>query len=720
MVEHQRTALRLGLGIAVPAVLILAGAVAAVLVSLGEMAATVNRTEVDLTARSAEAAVAAAARHMGDTVGDYAHWDDAVRHLYGEPDSTFVGENLGDSTDTAVLFDTVYLVDALGNDVLGYRLGSPAELTSEQASGGLIREMIAELPHDGRTYDVRSGLVDGQSGLMLVAVAPIVPVSADMPVDEGGARFLAIGKAFNAIAVSALGKDYVIRNLTLGPVPPTSEDSVTLRDFSGSPVASLSWTPRQLGSRAQGRIGPLVVAMLGLLAATVLALIGLTVRGVLKLQRKERDARYAAGHDALTGLPNRTALVAQLHDAIAAARNDDRGVAVAYLDLDGFKEVNDAYGHATGDELLRIAADRFREICGERLLVRVGGDEFAVIIEEPDAVTAAVEIGERLVRLFDERIEVDGRTIALGTSVGVVGVDSGDIGVEELLRRADVAMYRAKQLGRSRLCIFEPALDAARARRTTIAAELHDALKSNGLSMVYQPVFDARTGAVVAAEALLRWPRPGKDSVPTLEFVSIAEESGLIDEIGKWTVREACRAAGSWPGIKVAVNVSPAQFSNPEFPAAVAAILAAEKFPADRLEIEVTENFFINHPDQARQVLDGLRRLGVSLALDDFGTGYSSIGYLRRFAFDKVKIDRTLVAGLGHDRIAQDLLQATVHIGRALGLTVTAEGVETEIEAVLLRAAGCHELQGFYLADPMAADALSTRLYAEGELARTA
>jgi EAL domain-containing protein (putative c-di-GMP-specific phosphodiesterase class I) len=315
--------------------------------------------------------------------------------------------------------------------------------------------------------------------------------------------------------------------------------------------------------------------------------------------------------------------------------------------------------------------------------------------------------------LFDERLEVDEHLVSLSTSVGVVGTGSPDVGVDEILRRADVAMYRAKHLGRDRICIFEAGLDAERARRTRISEDLHRALTTDALELAYQPIFDAETGRIVCAEALLRWPHQAGEVVPTDEFISIAEESGLISEIGTWVMRRACRDALAWPDIRIAVNVSPAQFGDPDFASVVAGILKDENFPAGRLEIEITENFFIAYPEQARIVIDGLHRLGVVLALDDFGTGYSSIGYLRRFAFDKVKIDRALVAGVDTDRRLQQLVQATVLVGNALDLTITAEGVETEAEAVVLRAAGCHEFQGFHFARPAPAAALSARLAGE-------
>jgi diguanylate cyclase (GGDEF)-like protein len=719
MAAPSRSKLRLALGIVIPAFLVLAGAVLAVLVSLDEMASIVNRAEAEFTRNSAEAAIHSAKRHMAETVGDYAQWDDATRNLYGAPDPTFVDENLVGSTADPVLFDTAYLIDAAGNDILGFRLGEPADTSSIEAFGPSLARMISELPTDARTFDARAGLVSGAFGLALVAVAPVVPFSADVPVTEGEPRFLAIGRVLDADAVHRLGEDYVIDRLTLANPSVGSDNGIGLADYEGNIIAALTWTPRQPGTAAQSRVGAIALSMLALLAVLVVLLVGLSVRGLFRLQDKERDARHAATHDLLTGLCNRAALVARLEAVVRDMRYGGPPVAVVYLDLDGFKEVNEAYGHAVGDRLLITAAKAFGRLCGDRLLVRVGGDEFAVVVIEPDATIVAVEIGQRFVDFFEERLEVDGRLVSLSTSVGVVGAGTSEIDVEELLRRADVAMYRAKQLGRDRICVFEPALDAARTYRMRIAEELREALVAGSLTLAYQPIFDARTGRIVTAEALLRWPRASGEDISTAEFIAIAEESGLIEEIGAWTIGRACQDALAWPDIRVAVNVSPAQFRNPDFAAVVASALREQNLPPNRLEIEVTENFFIAHPEQAQVVLGDLHRLGVVLALDDFGTGYSSIGYLRRFAFDKLKIDRALVAGIDTDRQAQQLVHATVLIGRALGLTVTAEGVESEAEAFVLRAAGCHEFQGFHFARPEPAWALTARLAAEGQLAET-
>jgi diguanylate cyclase (GGDEF)-like protein len=601
-------------------------------------------------------------------------------------------------------------IDANGNDVLAFRRGQPTSVPSRSAFGPALAHMIAQLPKDARTFDARSGLVVGAFGLVIVGVAPVVPASTDVAVRENEPRFLAVARAFDGARVASLGEDYVIDRLALGPVRPSSAYSEPLKDFDGNVVASLTWSPRGLGTQALASANPVALTMLAFLALTVGALVYVVVRSLLRLRSNEIEALFAASHDQLTGLPNRAALVARLDAALATLGDGGPPLALVYLDLDGFKEVNDAFGHATGDRLLIAVADRFRRICEGRLLVRLGGDECAVVIEGWSAGRVAVRIGQRLVDGFEDGIEIDGRLVSLSTSVGVVEVESGKVSVDELLRRADVAMYRAKHLGRDRICVFDHALDTIRIRRALVSTDLARALAADTLALVYQPIADAHDNRIVSAEALLRWPLRQGDGVSTADFVAIAEETGLIDELGAWTLRRACRAALSWPDIRVAVNVSPVQLRHADFAATVSGILRETGMPASRLEIEVTENFVISHPDQAAIAINSLRSLGVIVALDDFGTGFSSIGRLRGFNFDKIKIDRSLVTKIDSDRQAQELVQATVHIGRALGLTVTAEGVETEAEAMLLKAAGCDQLQGFFFGRPSSEAAMTALL----------
>jgi EAL domain-containing protein (putative c-di-GMP-specific phosphodiesterase class I) len=329
-------------------------------------------------------------------------------------------------------------------------------------------------------------------------------------------------------------------------------------------------------------------------------------------------------------------------------------------------------------------------------------------------VKVACDLGWRLISFVSDPFEIDGRMISVGTSVGVAIADSADPSAEELLRRADVAMYQAKQQGPNRLFVYDALIDTIRHERLEIADDLRRALREDKLDLVYQPVFDARTRAVVGVEALLRWNRPLFGPMPPSVFVPIAEQSGLIDELGNWTIRRACSDGVAWPSIKVSVNVSPAQFRNPNFDGLVTDVLHSTGFPAGRLELEVTESYFIVNPDQARRAIDTIRALGIAVALDDFGTGYSSIGYLRSFNFDKLKLDRSLIIGLASDERVERLVRATVALAEALDLTVTAEGVETEEEADLLRNAGCAQFQGFFFAKPVPAAAISELLKSGG------
>jgi EAL domain-containing protein (putative c-di-GMP-specific phosphodiesterase class I) len=323
----------------------------------------------------------------------------------------------------------------------------------------------------------------------------------------------------------------------------------------------------------------------------------------------------------------------------------------------------------------------------------------------------------RIIEMVSAPYDLDGTQVVIGTSVGIAVVARSDVTAEEALRRADVAMYQAKQLGRNRICVFDDSLDALRIKRMAIAADLRRALAHDELTLAYQPIFDAHGGHVSGVEALLRWPRTDdRKPIPPAEFIPIAEETGLIDELGQWTLRRACEDARAWPGVKVAVNVSPAQFQSPNFAAAVAAILAAVGLPPARLEIEVAETYFIAHPEQARKAIDAIRALGVLVALDDFGTGYSSIGYLRSFAFDKLKLDRSLIVGIDRDSRVQQLTQATIGLASALNLSVTAEGVETEEEASMLRLVGCDELQGFFFGRPAPAAEITALLGTDARL----
>lgn len=715
---------RFGLRVVVPAVAVLIGALAIVIISLSEMAEQVNTIEDQMTTRTADAALRVSVRNLGKTHRDYAVWDDAVRNLYGDVNEVFLDENFASSTIDAVFFDTVMLVDEIGGVRYAVHRGEPITDPPAQIYGPQVAALTRDLVRDGATYDSRSGFLSTRWGLATFVVGTVVPFSADFEPRADRSRTLILSKVFDDTTAARLGEDFSISNLHLVEPDARGDHGIDIRDPSGNVVGALAWSPPSLGSEAHRRVSPTVFVMLALVGLTMAFLIAVALRGVREVERREAAARYAATHDTLSGLPNRSALIAALDQAKGDPADDRSPVAVVYLDLDGFKEVNDAFGHDTGDQLLVEVARGFREHSGGHLLARIGGDEFAIVVRGPGAVKVACDLGWRLINFVSEPIEIDGRMIAIGTSVGVAVVDSADASAEELLRRADVAMYQAKQQGPNRLFVYDAVIDTVRHERLEIADDLRKALNEGGLNLVYQPVFDAGSRAIVGVEALLRWNRPLFGPLPPSVFVPIAEQSGLIDELGVWTIRQACRDGLAWPSLKVSVNVSPAQFRNPNFDSVVADILRETGFPATRLELEVTESYFIANPDEARRAIDTIRAQGIAVSLDDFGTGYSSIGYLRSFNFDKLKLDRSLIMGLGQDERVQRLVKATIALAEALDLKVTAEGVETDEEADLLKTAGCAEFQGFLFAKPSSPEVVTNLMQRQGPgpdgIARTA
>jgi len=692
---------RYGLRVILPVVAVLVGALATVIISLNEMADAVNRIEETTTARSVEAALKVTLRRIGDTHRDYSQWDDAVRNLYGDVDKDFVRENFVASTADPVFFDTAILIDENGREIFGYRNGMEMSLpaiTIYQPKA--VAALFNGLPHDGITYEVHTGIVSTRFGLAAVAVGPVVAASDEYGPHPERSRYILISRLLDTQAITRLGEDYLIADLHLVSPAEVPVRAVPVRDPAGAVVGRLTWSPPAIGEEAHASVGPVVIAMLALVSLVVLGLAAVAMRSLDEIQRREAAARHAATHDGLTGLPNRTALVEEIGRALEDKRGGGPSVAIVYLDLDGFKAVNDAYGHETGDCLLKEVTAAFRPVVGEAVLARIGGDEFAAVVRGDNAARLACDLGWRLISAMSKPFDMDGRMIPLGTSVGVSTADAVNPTAEELLRRADVAMYQAKQQGPNRMFVYDPLIDTVRHERIEIAGELRKALTADGLDILYQPVVDAVSREVVGAEALLRWTRPLYGAVPPATFIAIAEETGLISELGEWMLMRACTDALAWSGLKLSVNVSPAQFRNPGFESLLRRVLEATGFPATRLEVEITETYIIVQPELARRAIDGIRGLGVSMALDDFGTGFSSIGYLRNFAFDKLKLDQSLVAGISVDRRVRRLVEATISVAKALDLEVTAEGVESEAEAKLLQVAGCQYLQGFHFGKP--------------------
>jgi len=416
-------------------------------------------------------------------------------------------------------------------------------------------------------------------------------------------------------------------------------------------------------------------------------------------ERKRAEARLAfmAQHDGLTGLPNRNLLRQQMDDILLHSRRSAEKAAVLMLGLDNFKAVNDTLGHGVGDKLLRSVAKRLRSTLREEdALARLNSDEFAIVQSGVARPEDAVLLAKRILEAVGETYLLDGHSVVIGASIGIAMSPGDGEDSEKLLKSADMALSRAKNEFRGTFSFFEAEMDARAQIRRKIETDLRDAIQNDGLRPYYQPLIDLATGRVTGLEALVRWPHAERGMISPAEFIPVAEETGLINALGGLMLHRACMDAAGWPDdVRVAVNLSPLQFRTGNLLAMVNDALRQSGLPARRLELEITETLLLEKSSQVLATLHALRALGVRISMDDFGTGYSSLSYLRSFPFDKIKIDQSFVRDLGGNRDAQAIVRSIISLGMGLGVTITAEGVETEAELSCLRAEGCHEGQGF-------------------------
>ena len=413
--------------------------------------------------------------------------------------------------------------------------------------------------------------------------------------------------------------------------------------------------------------------------------------------------QHLANLDVLTGLPNRSRVRTLLDTALSDAK--DRGIpcAILFLDLDGFKPVNDTFGHPKGDAVLKTVARRLTDIVGNRGTVgRIGGDEFAVVVDDAQSRVAVEALSEKMITAVSEPYMIDNVQIRIGLSVGCAyGPIDGDT-VDDLVRKADLALYHAKSMGRATFCNFDPQMQVAAEERVRLEHDMRQAINTDQFNLLYQPLVASHSQRVTGFEALLRWNHPTRGPISPAVFIPIAEESGLVEELGNWVLHQACQDAATWPeDITVAVNVSPIQLVGPSLPATVSEALRKSRMQPNRLELEVTESVFMSGAGNAVDVLKRLRGLGVGIALDDFGTGYSSLGYLNKAVFHKLKIDGSFVREAATREETVSIIKAIVMLANSFRLSITAEGVETAEDFNRMRDLGCHQIQGYLFGRPM-------------------
>jgi len=427
------------------------------------------------------------------------------------------------------------------------------------------------------------------------------------------------------------------------------------------------------------------------------------INDVTERKKSEQRIAFMAHHDALTGLANRAAVTQQIEEAAARQRRRGDSFTVLLLDLDRFKHVNDTLGHSAGDALLRQAAARLKALLRETdVLARLGGDEFAIIQSgETSQREAASALADRIIEIFANPFDIDGNEVNIGTSIGIALAPEHGTNPDSLLKMADMALYGAKSAGRNGYRFFDPDMGAAADARLALENELRRAIAQNELELHYQPIIDTKTRRICSAEALIRWRHPTKGLIAPDNFIPLAEDTGMIAQIGMWVLRTACSDAATWPAeVKVAVNLSPVQFRKTNLADAVMSALAEAGLPPERLEVEITETALIESAAECLPALHRFKNAGIAIALDDFGTGYSSLSQLTMFPFDKIKIDKSFTQNLTKRAECAAIISAALTLAQNLDIATTAEGVETNDQYKLLRLAGVTSLQGYLFQRP--------------------
>lgn len=645
----------------------------------------------------------------------------AVRNIRHGLDREWVHRHIGQRLTSFFGQDYVFVIDAANRYIYASHDGrefDPADF-ADKAQLALVSDVVR-----ARSVDAHAQSGPKAIGLRrlirvldqpaIVSGAAVIEPSASAP--SGSAPVVLAVQFITPSMLSEISSRLELPPLRLAKPGDVIADDHVLRlvGAGDEPVASIVWKPKRLGAEVIRNVLPFIVIALGeflILAGFVLRYMDKSTRA---LSERSEQMRHLALHDPMSGLPNRLSFGQALEKIIEGSRTEGLKAAVILVDLDHFKDVNDTLGHHVGDDLIAVVSERLRGSVREQdFVARLGGDEFAVIAVGCAGKSAINVIAERIVKAVCAPFMIGGHTIAVGASLGVAVADEQAESAAEVMRRADIALYKAKKDGRRRACLFDRAMDSELKERTRSEHELREAIENGSLALAYQPIVSADGERIIGVEALCRWRKSDGSEIEAANFIQVAEDSGLIVPLGEWVLRRACQDAANWPDVPVAVNVSAQQFRRPEFERTAAAILAETGFDPHRLEIELTEAIPLGNIDAVANTMKALKSLGVRFAIDDFGTGYSSLKHLRRLAFDMLKIDGSLVQSIGASSDTATIVHAIVSLGRGLGLKVTAEGVETAEQHLFLRAAGVHAMQGYHFGRPVDAETMGKRLRAE-------
>ncbi len=621
---------------------------------------------------------------------------------------------LPSSADTAFFLDPSHGLPAPTGE-LGAIFARLAPVVAVAVSTDNLRGAIAD--RDAATKWARAQTLTAAAGADAWLVA-IVPESAS---DRAGARAVVGLRKLDGRMLADIARAARTQRIELASLAGVEAGAAAAPLDSSASDLALVWRPERPGQDIVDHNAFFLIAFAAIFAALI---VFYSQRVTREAVAGEAEARASTGQDPLTGLPNKVLFTKLLEGEVERVRRslNDRGAAVLLLDVDRLGEVNAASGEEFGDRLIAGLAQRLAGLVrASGRIGRVGGDEFAILQTDVVGPRDAEMLARRIVEALAEPVEIDGTGVYVSVSIGIALCPLDADNADELLRRADLALYRAKNAGRNTWSFFEEKTGQRLTLQKAVEDDLRAAIDQDELQLLYQPVMDSAGKKMVGVEALVRWPHPAHGFISPQNFIALAEDCGLIQPLGEWVLRRALADVRNWPGLKVAVNVSGVQLRDPKFVEMLEQLLRRYEVDAARLELEVTENILLADADAAEEAMVSVRAMGVRLALDDFGTGYSSLIYLRRFAFDKIKIDKSFLDSMEATGESAIIVHSIVHLGRALGLTVTAEGVETTDQLRFLQALACHELQGYLFSRPVPADAIGAMLERQnGDAARRA
>lgn len=630
-------------------------------------------------------------------------------------DQSWMAENVGAWMSASYGHEQGYVLDERDNAIYAMKDGATVATKEFDRVSRRIAPLVRKVRHllreDPEVGDLGVGDVVSIAGKpSIVTVKPIVP-STDRAALTVGEEYLHVAvKHVDSEFFASLGERYLVANVRFRPreLDPAGENAVPLAGARAWHLGYVVWDRERPGLQLIKEAAPGLGTAFFVVATLVMFLLVRIRRAAEQVHESESRFQHLATHDALTGMPNRALLYQKLDEMLSVATGSGSAFALHYVDLDRFKNVNDTLGHPAGDRLIRSVAIRLAEVAEDGdMVARLGGDEFAIVQADVADQEDAEWLASRVMSMMAQPFDVMGNQVFIGASMGIAIAPEVATNRSDLLRKADIALYEAKGAGKGQYCVFYPELDDAVREKQVIERDLRDALKNNvGLRVVYQPIYAIDGATIVGAEALVRWDHPDRGPLPPGAFVPVAEERGLIQQLGAWVLREACCTAKTLDLPWVAVNVSAIQFRDRAFAEQVLDLLDDLRLDPKRLQLEITEGLLLDLTDDVRDVLVTLRGAGVRIALDDFGTGYSSLQYLHRYEMDKIKIDRAFVQRLGSSEDSDAIVRAMLDLARGLDLTVTAEGVETPDQLRMLVEFGCSELQGFLLSRPVDAQSL--------------